>query len=64
MIIWLLRKVAGRHLWSADHLREVLSIPERTLRENRRRWGLTAHKVSRAIRFRERGIEAWLVYWL
>ena len=39
---------------------EFLSIPERTLRENWRRWGLTAHKVGRAIRFRERDIEAWL----
>ena len=39
---------------------EFLSIPERTLRENWRRWGLTAHKVGRAIHFRERDIETWL----
>jgi excisionase family DNA binding protein len=37
---------------------EFLSIRERTLRENWRRWGLTAHKVGRPIRFRERDIEA------
>lgn len=39
---------------------EFLSVPERTVRENWRKWGLTAHKVGRAIRFRERDIETWL----
>lgn len=38
---------------------EFLAVPERTLRENWRRWGLSAHRVGigRAIRFRERDIE-------
>jgi excisionase family DNA binding protein len=39
---------------------EFLAVPERTLRENWRRWGLSAHRVGRAIRFRERDIERWL----
>lgn len=39
---------------------EFLSVPERTVRENWRRWGLKAHKVGRAIRFRERDVEAYL----
>lgn len=39
---------------------EFLSVPQRTLRENWRRWGLTAHKVGRAIRFRVRDIETYL----
>jgi excisionase family DNA binding protein len=39
---------------------EFLAVPERTLRENWRRWGLSAHRVGRAIRFRERNIETWL----
>jgi len=39
---------------------DFLSVPERTVRENWRRWGLKGHKVGRAIRFRERDIEAWL----
>ena len=39
---------------------EFLSVPERTLRENWRRWGMPGYKVGRAIRFRERDIESWL----
>jgi excisionase family DNA binding protein len=39
---------------------EYLSIPERTLREKFRRWGIPAHKVGRALRFRARDIEAYL----
>lgn len=39
---------------------EFLAVPERTLRENWRRWWLSAHRVGRAIRFRERDIENWL----
>ena len=37
-----------------------LSVPECTVRENWRKCGRTAHKVGRAIRFRERDIETWL----
>lgn len=39
---------------------QFLSIPERTLRDNWRRWELTAYKVGRALRFRERDLESWL----
>ena len=39
---------------------EFLSVPERTLRENWRRWGMPGYKVGRAIRFRERDLEIWL----
>lgn len=41
-------------------LADLLSLPERTVRDNWRRWGLTAYTVGRAIRFRERDVEAWL----
>jgi hypothetical protein len=41
---------------------DFLSVPERTVRENWRKWGLKAHKAGPAIRFRDRDrdIEAWL----
>jgi excisionase family DNA binding protein len=39
---------------------EYLSVPERTVRDNWQRWGLLGYKVGRAIRFRERDVEAWL----
>ena len=45
---------------SCKEAAQYLSVPERTLRDNWRRWGLKAHRVGRAIRFRERDIEAWL----
>jgi excisionase family DNA binding protein len=32
----------------------------RTLRDNWRRWGLTAYKVGRELRFRERDLNAWI----
>jgi excisionase family DNA binding protein len=41
-------------------LAERLSVPERTVRDNWRKWGLTAYKVGRAIRLRERDVEVWL----
>jgi excisionase family DNA binding protein len=47
-------------LLSVPEAAGFLSIPERTLRENRARWGIPAHRVSRTIRFRMRDLEAWL----
>jgi excisionase family DNA binding protein len=47
-------------LLSVPQAAEYLSIPERTLRENFRRWGIPAHKVGRALRFRVRDIEYYL----
>jgi excisionase family DNA binding protein len=39
---------------------EYLAVPERTLRENFKRWGIPAHRVGRALRFRIRDIETYL----
>jgi excisionase family DNA binding protein len=39
---------------------EYLAVTERALRDNFRRWGLPAHKVGRALRFRVRDTEAYL----
>ena len=50
----------SNRLMGVPEAAEFLAVPERTLRENWRRWGLAAHRVGRAIRFRERDIECWL----
>jgi excisionase family DNA binding protein len=39
---------------------EYLNVPKRTLAARWRPWGLRAHKVGRALRFRERELERWL----
>jgi excisionase family DNA binding protein len=47
-------------LLSIKETAEYLSISERTLRNHFRTWGIPAHKVGRAIRFRMRDIESFL----
>jgi len=44
-------------LLGCRELADRLDVPERTVRGNWRRWGLTAYRVGRAIRFRKRDIE-------
>lgn len=38
----------------------LLNVPPERLRRHWRRWGITAHKVGRELRFRERDLNAWL----
>ena len=39
---------------------ERLDVPVSTLYKHWREWQLTAYRVGRALKFRERDIEAWL----
>jgi excisionase family DNA binding protein len=39
---------------------ERLDVPVSTLYKRWREWGLKAYRVGRALKFRERDIEAWL----
>jgi len=39
---------------------EYLSVPERRLRDNWKRWKIRAYRVGRELRFRERDLESWL----
>jgi excisionase family DNA binding protein len=39
---------------------EYLNVPERTLRDEWRRGGLQAHRIGRAIMFRERELERFI----
>jgi excisionase family DNA binding protein len=50
----------SNRLVSCAQAAEYLSVPERTVRDNWRRWGLPAHKIGRAVRFRERDIETFI----
>jgi excisionase family DNA binding protein len=50
----------SNRLIGCKELAEFLSVPERTVRENWRRWGITGYKIGRAIRFRGRDVETFL----
>jgi hypothetical protein len=39
---------------------DLLSVPERRLRDNWRTWGLKAFKVGRELRWRERDLWSWV----
>lgn len=38
----------------------ILAIPERTLRDKWREWGLPAYRIGKHLRWRERDVYAWL----
>jgi excisionase family DNA binding protein len=50
----------SNRLLSVVETAERLSVSVRTLREHRRAWGLPVVRVGRALRFRERDLEAWI----
>jgi excisionase family DNA binding protein len=50
----------SNRLLTVAQVAEYLGIPEKTLYQRWRPWGLTAYKVGRHLRFRERDIESWL----
>ncbi|MFI0271125.1 helix-turn-helix domain-containing protein [Streptomyces luteogriseus] len=39
---------------------EFLAVPLSTLYSNWRTWGLTAYRIGKHLRFRERDLESWL----
>jgi excisionase family DNA binding protein len=47
-------------LISLSDTAERLDVPTSTLYKNWRAWGLKAYRIGRALKFRERDIEAWL----
>jgi excisionase family DNA binding protein len=47
-------------LISLSDTAERLDVPTSTLYKNWRAWGLNAYRIGRALKFRERDIEAWL----
>ena len=45
---------------SAREVAAILGIPERTIREKWREWGLTAYRIGKHLRWRERDLYAWI----
>ena len=50
----------SNRLMTASEVGELLSLPERTIRAQWRKWGLTAVRIGRALRFRERDVHAFI----
>lgn len=47
-------------LLSAVETADMLGIHVETLYRNWRTWGLTAHRIGRSLKFRERDVEHWI----
>jgi excisionase family DNA binding protein len=45
---------------SAREVAAILSVPERTVRERWRDWGLPAYRIGKHLRWREREVHAWI----
>src|SRR5216683_2468221 len=50
----------SNRLITAEELADFLGVPKKTVYGCWRQWGLTACKVGRHLRFRERHVEEWL----
>jgi excisionase family DNA binding protein len=50
----------SNRLMSAREVAEILAIPERTVRDGWREWGLQAYRVGKHLRWRERDVYAWI----
>jgi excisionase family DNA binding protein len=45
---------------SAREVAEILSVPERTVREKWREWELPAYRIGKHLRWKEREVHAWI----
>lgn len=50
----------SNRMLSAREVAEILGIPERTVREKWREWGMTAYRIGKHLRWRERDLNAWI----
>lgn len=50
----------SNRLLNSREVGELLGLPERTVRAEWRKWGLEAHRIGRALRWRERDVHAWI----
>lgn len=50
---------SNRMLSSRD-VAAILAIPERTVRDKWKEWGLTAYRIGKHLRWRERDVYAWI----
>lgn len=50
----------SNRMLSSREVGELLGLPERTVRERWKEWGLQAYRIGRALRWRERDVHAWI----
>jgi excisionase family DNA binding protein len=50
----------SNQLFTLDETARFLGVHPKTLYKNWRKWGLKGIQVGRAIKFRDRDVEAWL----
>lgn len=50
----------SNRMLNSTEVGELLGLPERTIRAQWREWGLPAYRIGRALRWRERDVEAWI----
>lgn len=50
----------SNRMLSARDVAAILAVPERTVREKWREWGLPAYRIGKHLRWRERDLHAWI----
>ena len=50
----------SNRMLSARDVAAILAIPERTVRDKWKEWGLPTYRIGKHLRWRERDVYAWL----
>ena len=50
----------SNRMLSARDVAAMLAVPERTVRDKWREWGLPAYRIGKHLRWRERDVHAWI----
>jgi excisionase family DNA binding protein len=50
----------SNRLLSAREVAAILGVPERTVRDKWRTWGLLAYRIGKHLRWKERDLLAWI----
>jgi excisionase family DNA binding protein len=50
----------SNRLLSSRDVAAILAIPERTVRDKWKEWGLSAYRIGKHLRWRERDVYAWI----
>jgi len=50
----------SNRMLSARDVATILAVPERTVRDKWREWGLRAYRIGKHLRWRERDVYAWI----
>lgn len=50
----------SNRMLSAHDVAAILAVPERTVRDKWREWGLQAYRIGKHLRWKERDVHAWI----